>query len=106
VKKWLLLLAAVVGLGTMLVAWFAVEDARQVELLNAREVEADMRAEQAFDRAERLVQDGAPAGEIRQADVERERALAESALLRLELGQRQLSWYARLRAEVRRRTGW
>jgi hypothetical protein len=47
VRKWLLLLAVVVGLGMALLAWFAAEDARRTDLLDAA------RAKAAYDRLDR-----------------------------------------------------
>jgi hypothetical protein len=85
-------------------------NARQEALLGARLLEADSRARQTFDRVDQLRQDGAPAEEVHQAELEYQRAAVELLALRVEIDierrRWQDSWHARLLREVRRRTGW
>jgi hypothetical protein len=105
-KKWLIV---ALGAGLAMVAllvWLGVEDARQAALLDAREREAEIRFARATDRLKCLVGDGAPAEEVRQADLEVYRAWGEQEMLINKQEQRWQSWHARLLAEVRRRTGW
>jgi hypothetical protein len=108
-RKWLVLPlgAALATLAVVaLLVWFAAEDARQAALLDARIREAQERASQASVRVNQLDQDGAPAEELLQAVLERQQALEVATRLFYEQAQRQQSWHARLRQEVRRRTGW
>ena len=108
-RKWFILPlgAALATLAVVaLLVWLAAEDARQAALLDARVREAQERAWQASVRASQLDQDGAPAEEVRQAGVERQRALTELLEALIEKAERQQSWHVRLRREVRRRTGW
>jgi hypothetical protein len=92
-----------------LLAWCVAEDARQAALLDARVREAEGRVRQALDQEERLRQvvkqgiilDGAQAEEVRQAELEYQRAGTELVLLRTEQRQRQRTWRARLCQEVR-----
>jgi hypothetical protein len=105
-KKWLIL-PVCAGLALMaLVVWLGAEDARQAALLDAREREAEIRFARATDRFKCLVGDGAPAEEVRQADLEVYRAWGEQEMLIDKQEQRWQSWPARLLREVRRRTGW
>jgi hypothetical protein len=67
---------------------------------------AEGRFEQALTRERPLTEDDAPEGEVRQADREARRAIAEFVDLWTEQQQREASWHARLRREVRWRTGW
>jgi hypothetical protein len=142
VRKWLLVLAVVIGLGAALVAWFAVEDARQAADLDARWRQNKARLERArarlsqacshdgltpaqrwrlYDRVyhDRIdgrppvlatddPDDGAPVEEVRQAQLEFQLALEEYQSMEVEWGRRHQGeyWPGRLRAEVRRRTGW
>jgi hypothetical protein len=124
VRKWLLLLAVVIGCGTALVVWFAVEGARQAADLDARWRQAVDRRDRARAQLGRACRhdgrtplkpwrlatddpdDGAPAEEIRQAQLDLGQALEELNSLQIEWYRRQQRWPARLRAEVRRRAGW
>jgi hypothetical protein len=106
VRKWLLLLAAVVALGTALLVWFAVEDARQEAALDARIRDTGGWVVQAEAREERLRRDEAPAEEVRRAARESEEAWEEAFAVDRERRRRAESWYGQLRQEVRHRTGW
>jgi flagellar basal body-associated protein FliL len=106
VRNWLFVLAVVAALGLDLVAWFAVEDERQAAHLNARVHEAYDRTDRLQDRTTRLVHRGAPTDEVVQARLEAQEADNELRALLAEQGQREQSWPARVRQEVRRRTGW
>jgi hypothetical protein len=86
-----------------LLVWFAAEDARQADLLDARIQEAKFQDSQALDRVKVLINDGAPVEEVRQAELERSQAVEELLLLYAEQARRQQSWPALLREEVRRR---
>jgi hypothetical protein len=115
-QKWLVLtlVAALATLAVVaLLVWCVAKDARQAALLDARVQQAEDRVTQARDRYGRLRQDKAPAEEVRQAEREWVGAEAELDLLRFEREQRRReeerrhqSWPARLRQEVKRRTGW
>jgi uncharacterized protein HemX len=106
VRKWLLVLAVVVALGLALVTWLGVEDerqaARQAAILHAREQEAVQRERRAF---ETRVRARTPE-EVSRAIQEQKEARAEVNKAVAEEDRRNQSWHARLRAEVRRRTGW
>jgi hypothetical protein len=105
-RKWLILtLCAALAVAALLI-WLAVEDARQAALLDASEREAELRAGRAFARVQVLTRDGAPAEEVRQAELEWHRAAGEFSMLHQEQARRSQPWHARLRDEVRRRTGW
>jgi hypothetical protein len=108
-RKWLILPlgAALATLAVVaFLAWLAAEDARQAALLEAREREAKDRMEQALARDRRLRGEGAPTEEVLRADWEAGEAWEELLTLRDEQARRKQSWPARLRQEVRRRTGW
>jgi hypothetical protein len=83
-----------------------VEDARQAALLDARVRDAENRVEQTLRRERRLIRDGAPGEQIIQAQLEEQEAWKELERLRTEQWRRRQPWHARLRQEVRRRTGW
>jgi hypothetical protein len=102
----LLILAVCVGLGLVVVVWLGVDDARQTALLDARVQHARIRALGLQGRWERLMQDGAPEEEVVQAARDADRAWEEAEPLCEEQREREKSWPARLRWEVRRRTGW
>ena len=103
-------LAVFLGLGLAFVAWLEVEDARQAATLDARIQNAAKRVIQIDDQRLRLVQNGAPAGEVAQASREVSEARAELKTLRDEKQRqeegRKEPWHTRLRREVRRRIGW
>jgi hypothetical protein len=104
-RKWLILALCVV-LGLVVVVWFAVQDARQAALLDARARDAENRVEQTLRRERRLIRDGAPSDQIMQAHLEEQDAWKELDRLRTEQSRRRQTWHARLLGEVRRRTGW
>jgi hypothetical protein len=104
VRKWLLILAVCVGLGLILLVRLAAEDARQAALLDARVREAENRFW--MSHVVRRASDGATAEELRHDQQEALEAMDEYFALRAEQAQRQQSWHARLRWEVKRRTGW
>jgi hypothetical protein len=108
-KKWLVLPlgAALATLAVVaLLVGFAAEDARQAALLDARVRDAEERYMQTSDHTGGLHQNGAPLEELYQADWEEHEARMRLQALLDERDQRQQSWHARLRREVRRRTGW
>jgi len=104
-RKWLLTLAVCVGLGLVTVVWLGVDDARQAALLDARAREAEDRFYQALAWKVRLIEDDAPEAQVFQAELESRRAIVEIAGLCRERQRREHSWPARLRQEIRRRTG-
>jgi hypothetical protein len=106
VRKWLHTLALIVGLGLTLVVGLGVEDARQAAWLDAREEEAADRFVRALSRQNWLDHHGAPAEEVRPADLEVGQASRDFKVLWAEQERRNNSWHARLFREVRRRTGW
>jgi hypothetical protein len=109
VRKWVILplVTALAALAVLaLLVWLGVEDARQAALLDARVREAEGRVQQTASRIFRFVQDGGPEEEVVQAFHENIEAWEELQTLRAEQSQRPEPWYARLRQEVRRRTGW
>jgi hypothetical protein len=103
-RKWLLTLAACVGLGLALVVGLGAGDAWQAARLEARTRDAEERVRQTSDRSHRLHQNGAPLEELFQADQEDREARMRLQALREE--QPWGSWRDRLPREVRRRTGW
>jgi hypothetical protein len=107
-KKWLIL-PLIAVLATLAVvaflAWSAAQDARQEALLDARYHEAEARVQLTESRMHRLAQGGAPREEVMQAGQENTKAWKELGALRSERARRAAPWYARLRQEVRRRTG-
>ena len=105
-RKWLLMLALVVGLGTAVIVWLGVEDAWQAALLDARVRAASDRYEMLLHSEFALGSYGAPRNEVTQAHIERVEAGAEALALRDEQLRREESWHARLGSEIRRRTGW
>jgi hypothetical protein len=105
VRKWLILpLGAALALVALLV-WLAAEDARQAALLDTRILEARDRYWMLRVRELDLNMDGAyrRAGEV---GLERIKAQVEFETLETERRQRQNSWPARLRGEVRRWLVW
>ena len=108
-KKWLILPACATLAALAVVALlvrFAAEDARQAALLDARVQDAENRFEGTLRRELRLFQDGAPAEQTRQAYRDANEACKELDRLRTEQWRRRQTWHARLRGEVKRRTGW
>jgi hypothetical protein len=104
-RKFLLLPALVIGLGMALLVWAEVRGARQAALFDARFRQAQDRLYQAKLRlywAERHQS----ADDIERARKDSEEAWEEVLPLVEEYHWRHSSWPARLREEVRRRTGW
>jgi hypothetical protein len=96
-----LLLAAALTLASVAI-WLWAEAASRPSL-EARIAEAHSRAQAAKTRFCRLVVIDAPGEELDRAAVEMNQAEQEERELGL---QQYLSWQARLRREIRHRTGW
>jgi hypothetical protein len=105
-RRALILLALVAGLGLALAVGFGVEDARQAALLDARIHAADTRVSLLIRDERQLVRDGAPEDRYVQLHREEEEAWKHLQTLRTERWRRQQSWHVRLLREFRRRTGW
>jgi hypothetical protein len=108
-KQWLILPlgAAVATLAVVaLLVWLGAEDARQAALLDDRIEQEYARVNDLEDRELRLVTEGAPAEEVRQAARAIEEAEQDLVALQKERIRRHQTWHARLLREVRRRTGW
>ncbi len=96
-------LLLIAGLGPISLAascWVGAPDWRS---LDARIAEARSCTRSRRAHFYRLVVEGAPGDELEQASVEMKQAEQGEAEL---VSQRTFSWHARLRREVRRRTGW
>jgi hypothetical protein len=102
-RKWLLVLAGVFGLGTAVIVWLGVGDARQAALLDARVREAEGRAHGAEERERSLLRGGAPAEEVAQAHAEERQAQAEVETLMRERRRLEVSSGAHL---LRKVFGW
>jgi hypothetical protein len=105
-KKWLILALVGAFAAVALLVWLGVQDARQEALLDSRVREAENRFEETLRRELRLFQDGAPVEQTTPAYREANEVCKELDTLRTEQWRRGQSWPARLRQEVRRRTGW
>jgi hypothetical protein len=108
-RKWLLLLAVFITLGTAVIVWLGVEDARQADLLDAQVRRASDRLNQADDRFlrahARMVVEG-DADDLLRAEAEQAEAGYALQALTMEQYLRQQTWHARLLREARRRAGW
>jgi hypothetical protein len=105
-RRALILLALVAGLGLVLAAGFGVEDARQSALLDARIHAADTRVSLLIRSEHQLVRDGAAEDRYVQLGREEEEAWNDLQTLRTERWRRQQAWHVRLLREFRHRTGW